>query len=71
MNGEAEKLIIIPKGAEINEGNVEDIDSFILDKPFKALIVGEEADGAIPVQLIIDGKVEDQIRFWHQPPKVV
>lgn len=65
-----EKQIIIPTGVEINNGPSEDSDSIVLNKPFKALVVGEEAEGAIPVRLVgEDGKPEDQVRYFHQRPR--
>ena len=70
MNGALEKTIIVPAGTEINNGPSEDIDSIVLEKPLKALIFGEEAEGAIPVKIFgEDGQPEDMVRYFHQPPK--
>jgi hypothetical protein len=36
------------------------------------LVVGKEKDGALPVKILNeDNQPEDQVRFFHQPPKVV
>ncbi len=70
MPEKADQIIVIPEGTEINNGPSEDSDSVILKKPFKALVTGEEADGAIPVKLFgEDGKPADQVSYFHQPPK--
>ncbi len=60
---------MIPAGTEVNHGPSEDSESIVLGKPFPAQIAGKEANGALPVRLIIDGQPEDQIRFYHQPTK--
>jgi len=64
-----ENLINIPENTEINHGPSEDSDSILLTKPFQAKVVGEEANGAVPIRLIIEGKPENQIRYFHQPPQ--
>ncbi|MBU1322540.1 hypothetical protein KKE48_04570 [Patescibacteria group bacterium] len=70
MNTSLEKTIIIPAGTEINNGPSEDSDSIIPGKPFKALIVGKEAEGVIPVRIFGEnGQPEDMVRYFHQPPK--
>lgn len=66
----SENLINIPENTEINHGPSEDSESILLTKPFQAQVVGKEADGAVPIRLIIDGKPEDQVRYFHQPPKL-
>lgn len=64
-----EKTIVIPANTEINSGPSEDSESIVLQKPFKAIIAGEETGGAIPVKIITDDGIEDQVRYFHQPPK--
>ena len=64
-------LIIIPAGTELNAGPTEDSDTYgDLDESTRAIAVGEEKDGALPIRLISpNGKVEDRIKYFHQPRK--
>ncbi|MDZ7586338.1 MAG: hypothetical protein U0946_01170 [Patescibacteria group bacterium] len=55
---------------ELNNRPSEDSDSIVLEKPFRALVVGKEAEGAIPVRIFGEnGQPEDMVRYFHQPPK--
>lgn len=70
MNVVLEKTIVLPANTEINNGPSEDSDSIVLEKPFKALIVGGEAEGAIPVRIFREnGQPENMVRYFHQPPR--
>lgn len=63
--------ITVPIGTELNAGYHEDSDSNVVLKPTTLLVIEEKQNGALPVRLIEDGNLGEEILYYHQPePKI-
>jgi len=57
--------ITIPPGTELNVAAHEDSDSFVVQIPIEATILGDVQDGAVPIQIPEDPELK---LFFHLPP---
>ena len=65
-----DEAITVSCGTVLNFGPSEDSDFVTTTGPISLRVVGELREGALPVKIEEDGKLSEEVFYYHQPVRI-